>query len=154
MALTRTGGEEAWTYGGLERPQRGDPVVLAGRVKTTTAANRYTTLRRQGAVAGYKVTAGKTLVLVATRWYQVSGNPFGLLGYGDTDVGVASVSAPAALVRLDDPGGVDTGSHTAPDAGVVYSESPFWEVPAGKYPVIYSNRATVEFYFYAVGVEV
>lgn len=70
-------------------------IVLVG---VTTAASKVTTLRRQFATAGYQVTAGKTLYLLAAKLYNANTggaqNHQMFIGYGDTDVGLDSAADP------------------------------------------------------------
>lgn len=87
-------------------------ITIAGRVFTTTgliqlvaratSAGNYTTFRLDGGSAGYQVTSGKTLTIVAAQ-YQVTGtsaNGGCSLGYADTDAGLSNGSAPTNPVYM------------------------------------------------------
>lgn len=85
--------------GGVELTDLENLIVLYGQ---TGNINKFTTLRKDFATAGYQVTAGKTLYLLAARLVLLSASgsqEHGLmLGYGDTDVGLGAAAAPTTPV--------------------------------------------------------
>ena len=109
-------------------------IVLIGRTSTT---NRYSTGRLFSASSGYQVTAAKTLKIMAGRVRTgTASNEIQLrLGYGDTDVGQDSSSAPTNPVW----NGGDTSIAQISVIGTVATEFAadcYMNIPATKYPCI------------------
>jgi hypothetical protein len=106
--------------------------------------NGYSTYRLMNGTAGYQVTALKELHIRAARILVTTNN--GLFGYGDTDVGLNSLSAPTNPVYS---GGSSTGANfNGSDTNWNTSEFPvFFNVPASKYPFSYTTGGSNVFLF-------
>lgn len=100
--------------------------------------------------AGYQVTAGKTLHIIAAKILMQT-LPSGAIlkvGYGDTDVGIGSASAPTSPKYY---GGYANNGFIAGigygQASDIFAEVAIdFSVPAGKYPFLVADAGS---YFYA-----
>jgi hypothetical protein len=86
-----------WKFGGYESSDRGTPIVLVAQVINAALESRYSVLRMPGAVAGYQVTAGKTLYLTKVRYNATGAIAAWLVLSGTSDVGANSVAAPTGV---------------------------------------------------------
>lgn len=116
-------------------------VILYGQVGTDT---RVSTLRRANVASGFQVPSTKTLTVKALL-YSSGASARLTVGYGDTDVGNNSASAPTNPVTI---GGsttvsapwayVSTNTANNPPAGIFID----FQVPQNKYPYVYAEGAT------------
>lgn len=128
--------------GGVELTDLENLVVLHGQ---TGAASKFSTLRKDFGSAGYAVTTGKTLYILAAKLVLLNAAPSasaGLgIGYGDTDVGMGAGAAPTTPKYLanQNPFWVINGLTPTDTNGV---EAPlFMPIPAGKYVFMGTDAA-------------
>lgn len=115
------------------------------------AATGISTFRRPGASAGYQVTTGKTLQILAGKIVTgtyVAGTAVAL-GYGDNDVGLAGNTTPTnAVARNQD-------FFQVPAIGTIYEDLfQNFNVPASKYVYMTQNAALVQTKIFLLGYEV
>lgn len=118
--------------------------ILSGQ---TATSGRATTLRLPNGTAGYQ-NGGTNLIVWATKVYTTSaqGNTC-QLGYGDTDVGINSASAPTNPVYLNaDSTNIVGMTYNTPVNGVVTN----FNIVANKYGVQYAVGNAVSCTFYAI----
>lgn len=109
-------------------------------------AAKYSTFRSANGTAGYQVTTGKTLKFRAARVVVVTAAASGgvVLGYGDTDVNIAAGAAPTNPVYL---GGSSFVRLQNLSVEGQFSMPVRFDVPAGKYPFIFSDGLCAVFIF-------
>jgi len=127
---------ELWKFGTHERASRLTPLMLFSVAQGDGVAIRFSTPRRQGAVAGYSVTAGKTLILTRVVYRIPTAASSWSFGYTDSDRGFANAADGANPVELDDATPSGRGAFAALTAQTVYDFSCYYEIPAGKFPRI------------------
>lgn len=124
--------------------------VLQTLMSSNVGATKYSTFQAQYGVAGYPVTAGKTLRVRGIQIIQTT-TVQGLmgLGYGDTDVGLSSSTLPT--------NGVTEAPYSivAPNSITIQEYSVKFDVPATKYPYLFcaaiaAMTAVVRIYGYEV----
>jgi len=98
------------------------------------AAVRFSSLRLQGAAAGYQVTAGKTLILTRVLYLVDTGGPGFSFGYSDSDRGMANAADGANPVNLDSVLANGLSNFRQTVATVLQDVNTYYEIPAGKYP--------------------
>jgi hypothetical protein len=110
--------------------------ILVGFVNSTN----NTTPRAPSASAGYQVTAGKTLdILAASCNIFSAGTATFQMGYADNDVGIGTATAKTNGVYMT---GDSTNGSFANNSVVGVQQSAIkFSVPATKYPFIESNAA-------------
>lgn len=118
--------------GAVELTDLENLIVLYGQ---TGNINKFTTLRRDFATAGYQVTAGKTLYILAARLaiLTASGSQAHgmILGYGDTDVGLGAAAGPTnALMPVT---GLYSFTGKTPSDTDGYETPMCMKIPASKY---------------------
>lgn len=127
-------------------------LCLGSTVNAVGVGGRYTTARSGFATSGYQVTAGKSLRILAVRMVVVDATAGGgssdFWGYGDTDVGVNSASAPTTPINSNvmKPGPARVGNST------VYTVTGKAEVPAQKYIFAENDGASAFWNFYGYEV--
>lgn len=125
---------EVWRFGTNEREALGTPLVLVAVTLGDVAALRYSTLRLQGAGAGYAVTAGKTLVITKSMFRSSTNTGSFSLGYANTDVGMSSAADGTSPIDLDGPAAAGLGIHrVAVGIGPIVLDV-YFPIPAGKFP--------------------
>lgn len=136
------------TVGGRVYTDLDNLIYLVTGVST---GGRYATFRTHNGSAGYQVTTGKTLTISSVvNLSDTSTAYYSLLCYGDNDVGLDSAAAPTTVVRL---GGLAAGARahlTSVGSGNISIPAlPLkFQVPATKYPAIYSSNADSIMYAY------
>lgn len=119
---------------------------VVGISSTSAGGTRYATARALGGTAGYQVPGGDQFRIVAARITGDS-NPDWGIGYGDTDVGFNSASAPTTPVYIFGTSDAVFYSTTAGGPSEVAFAEPEdttggFIVPASKYPFIVENAGT------------
>jgi hypothetical protein len=117
-------------------------VILYGNVPTD---GRITTLRTSNTASGYQVGSGKTLTIKSVSYVGGAGGRV-IVGYGDTDVGLNSGSAPTNPVVVGGATTVSSGfsylsgntSAAGINTGAAYIN---FTAPQNKYPFIYAEGA-------------
>ena len=148
------GATELWKFGTQERTVRGAPLNLGFLLVGDVGGPRYTTVRLQGAAAGYSVTAGKTLVLTRLVFVPNSGGAGLNTGYSDSDRGLQNAADGANPVNLDIVSGAALTWSQGVTGGVIYSNDVYYEVPAGKFPRVWIATGTSAVWGYFLGHEV
>ena len=100
-----------------------------------SGGNLYGTARQLNASAGYQVPVGKTFRVLAVRTLQTTLSQGINTGYGDTDVGKNSGSAPTNSVWAS--GDKDIIGMINSSQYGEYSWPTNFTIPAGKYPACY-----------------
>jgi len=155
IALVFSFGAEAGKFGEREKLECGgrtivdmdNLVTLYGNVEV---AGQWTTLIDHNDTSGYQVSG--SLEIFCIRMYDsAAANLFFTIGYGDTDVGVGSGSAPTTPIYASGRSGTGANSTTNifmapnPDAasGLHYHEYGLsFDIPHEKYPFIKGATGT------------
>lgn len=140
--------------GSIDRVVVSVPLVLVADVVNGAGESRYSALRVPGAAGGYQVTAGKTLLIVKTRYYATANNAGWLVLSGTADAGDSQLAAPAGVKsensRADGvPGGLNVLTANNPVEFDLYLN-----VAASRYPAVRCMTQNVSLYVFCVGVEV
>jgi len=132
------------TVGGRVFTDLSNLIVLYGYASGTTTI--YCSLRLATASAGYQVTSGKTLRILALEAHSVyttAAAANGVLpGYTDDDVGMNSSTVGTNRVSVT----AGAGSLIFPpvNSALAYSQMPIdWRIPATKYPGFVVQSATL-----------
>lgn len=123
-------------------------IILAGYV----VGGNYTTVRELNATAGYEVTAGKTLKILAIENTPVDAGSSVDIGYGDDDKGVNAVSSPPTNA-VPVCGAIANMDFGASGAYIQRQQAINFEVPEGKFPYIHiaaAKTSSVMLYCYEV----
>lgn len=125
--------------------------MLVGNIDRTSG---FATLRDVNASSGYQVPAATTFRVAAVEIIYSGFISAVEIGYGDTDVGMQSASAPTNVVY---PGGSQSNfSIVGPGTNSSYQTSMQIDIPTGKYPCVGSlgaagsAQAAVKVYGYEV----
>lgn len=134
------------TVGGRVFTDLTNLIVLKASI---SAAGRYSTFRRLNGTAGYQVTAGKTLTIVALRGFNRGAAVESVnLQYGNTDSGVESAVDQTGVVYESGAAMYNSLAFSATSGSSAEAPSGF-TVPATKYPgVIGTTGSTVSVYAY------
>jgi hypothetical protein len=141
--LTQTGsGQSSALSSGSEVPMYeigGVSVPLADAIVLscfTQAATDYVTMRKSG--NQYQVPAGKKLIIVAIEGQNAGTSSAGAnIGYADA---ATTGGAPAGLQLFAGSSGVAFNVYSA-HSGNKQSRAVYFEIPTGKYPLIYGQTA-------------
>lgn len=132
------GTSESLSIGGRVFTDLTNLIVL--RAQSVGTAGHYNTFRKLNGTAGYQVTAGKTLTILAIKWNNLvaSAGAGSTLLYGTNDVGLDSASAPTGATFQ-----FGTSSGTAvveidSNATSIHEADCNFQVPAADYPAMYS----------------
>ena len=150
MNIITPQGIPSLTIGGRVFTDLTNLLIFSGPV--AGAANGITTLRRMNASAGYQVTAGKTLYLLAIEinTFTAVATTALSVGYSDTDLGRLVNTAPTNPVYME--GAAGYGFPTIATGKIEYGM--IFTVPATKYPFINNsgNATTAQIRIYGYEV--
>lgn len=145
---------ELWRFGTHERVDRRTPLMLFAAMLGNVAALRYNTPRRQGAAAGYQVTASKTLIITRALFRSDTVGETLSIGYTDADLGFNAAADGANPVELDSASSNGIGTLATLVANTLYDVSVYYEIPAAKFPRIVLPIAVANVYVQFFGHEV
>jgi len=141
----------------IDNAELASPANVRGLFALLTAnagAERYSTLRRLRAAAGYLVTTDTTLYLTRVRVRSTVAGAVLAFSLGTSDVGIDSAAGPAAEVRIDWTAASDGGVLIVPTANVVTDFDVFFDVTSARYLAVRTALGTAVINVQAWGVEV
>lgn len=118
---------------------------------SVTTAGQKSTLRKNGASAGYQVAALKNFYVKAHRVFNIDGTTItaGVFGYADTDLGFNSGAALVNPVYWN--GNNNSNFFSIAVTGDKEYYGGEWAIPAGKYLFVQPNSGTC--FIQVVGIE-